>query len=83
MSLVAGKPEMFAWLLFGFFVGILLYEWLDPPPPEVVEAISQSEWARAWAEAYVSKNIPPELRKELIDKMARHIAERMAMHIFG
>lgn len=76
--IVITRSGAISWLLLGFFIGIILYDILDPPPPELVEAISKSEWARRWAESYVSKNLPPEEREKLIDEMAKYIAEKMA-----
>ncbi len=78
MPIIIGKPESFAWFLLGALVGILLYEVLDPPPPELVEAIAHSEWARRWAESYVSKDLPPDVREKLVEEMAKYIAEKMA-----
>ena len=68
--------------LVGGFIGALLAKVFDPPPPEVVEAIAKSEWARHLAEKYVSPDLPPEVREKMIEQIARELAEKAAIKLF-
>ena len=65
-------------LIIGVFVGFLIAKAFDPPPPEMINAIAKSEWARRLAEAYVSDKIPEPERSKLIDEMARALAKKLA-----
>lgn len=64
-------------LIIGGIVGIALYKFLDPPPPpEVVEAIASSDWARAWAEKFCGGT--GEERERCIRELTRKVAESIA-----
>jgi len=70
-------------LIIGVFVGLLIAKAFDPPPPELVKAISKSEWARRLAEAYISDKIPEPERTKLINEMAEKLAEKLASRLWA
>ena len=76
------EPNVVGAFVAGLFLGFVLGKLLDPPPPEVVEAIAKSEWARRLAEAYVNPDLPPQERERLINEVARKLAERVASRLW-
>jgi len=71
---------IFMGAVFGFAIAKLVD---PPPPPEIVESVAKSEWARAWAEKFCAETVPPEKREECIRELSRKVAERFAARLFA
>jgi len=74
---VADVKDIVLALVVGGVVGIALYKFLDPPPPEeLIESIANSEWARAWASKFCGGTGAE--REECIRELSRRVAYTIA-----
>jgi len=63
--------------VMGGVLAFALAKLLDPPPPpEVIESIAESDWARKWAERFCGGY--GEEREKCIREVARKVARSIA-----